>query len=267
MRVDIYVTVNSNTIISRSICTSTGLQNEVTIKLTCSAHHCSLSQKCIRYIHLYIITKDGTYMYNVLYACAKCLINAAAVDCTLCHNITHTIINIKGSTELFIMLNSYAHCAGTHTALSFTVDLSSPRVPFPHTWEECVGSGHAALGLRQDWKQQLASVHNNLGFKLGHYPSCLSISYDNTHFGINIILYRRVRFHGILDDDMEVVLENETYNFQKLDNLYDYIIMMGMYPYVELSFMPSCLASGATTYLHYKANVTPPKSFEEWGMV
>ena len=66
---------------------------------------------------------------------------------------------------------------------------------------------------------------------------------------------------------MGVVQENGTYNFQKLDDVYDYIVSLGMYPYVELSFMPSPLASGTTTYLHYKANVTPPKSYKDWGVV
>lgn len=43
--------------------------------------------------------------------------------------------------------------------------------------EECVGSGHAALALRSDWQQQLARTSRDLGVK-------------------------RVRFHGILDDDV-----------------------------------------------------------------
>ena len=43
--------------------------------------------------------------------------------------------------------------------------------------EECVGSGHAALGLREDWQTQLAAAHQDLGV-------------------------RRVRFHGVFDDDI-----------------------------------------------------------------
>ena len=40
-----------------------------------------------------------------------------------------------------------------------------------------MGSGHAALSLRTDWQRQLAQARQDLGVK-------------------------RVRFHGILDDDI-----------------------------------------------------------------
>ena len=78
---------------------------------------------------------------------------------------------------------------------------------------------------------------------------------------------RRVRFHGLLDDDMSVVLPDGSLSFAKIDVVYDYIISIGMWPSVELSFMPRALASGNTTYLHYKANVTPPRSYAEWAEV
>jgi len=37
-----------------------------------------------------------------------------------------------------------------------------------------------------------------------------------------------------------------------------------MKPLVELSFMPSLLASGNQTWSHYEANVTPPTSYSQW---
>lgn len=46
--------------------------------------------------------------------------------------------------------------------------------------EECFGSGHAALALRQDWQQQLNRTATELGA-------------------------RSVRFHGIFDDDVGIV--------------------------------------------------------------
>ncbi len=66
---------------------------------------------------------------------------------------------------------------------------------------------------------------------------------------------------------MSVVLPNGSYSFTKIDRLYDYILSIGMYPYVELSFMPELLASGTATWLHYKGNVTPPRSYEKWAKV
>ena len=37
-----------------------------------------------------------------------------------------------------------------------------------------------------------------------------------------------------------------------------------MRPFVELSFMPTALASGAKTVFHYRGNVTPPRDYKQW---
>ena len=39
--------------------------------------------------------------------------------------------------------------------------------------------------------------------------------------------------------------------------------LIGMHPFVELSFMPTALASGRKTVFHYNANVTPPKDLNK----
>jgi xylan 1,4-beta-xylosidase len=36
---------------------------------------------------------------------------------------------------------------------------------------------------------------------------------------------------------------------------------------VELSFMPTALASGSKTVFHYRGNVTPPKDYQQWSML
>lgn len=86
----------------------------------------------------------------------------------------------------------------------------------------------------------------------------------------------RVRFHGVFNDDMHVCkrlrnhlpakLLNQTkiYNFYQVGKIYDHILATGMKPFVELSFMPSALASGKKTVFYYKGNVTLPKSMTEW---
>lgn len=56
-------------------------------------------------------------------------------------------------------------------------------------------------------------------------------------------------------------------NFTLVDAIYDAIAAAGMRPYVELDFMPTALANGSTTYLHYKANVTPPRNLTQWRLV
>jgi len=124
--------------------------------------------------------------------------------------------------------------------LTFSIDAQSTPEPFPHVWEECVGSGHASLALRRDYQEHLAQVHRDLGFK-------------------------RVRFHGLFDDDMSVYQAGElTYSWFNVDQVFDSLLEMGVRPYVELSFMPNGMASGTQTLMHYKANISPPKSYDLW---
>ncbi|EFA85113.1 beta-xylosidase-like protein [Heterostelium album PN500] len=127
-------------------------------------------------------------------------------------------------------------------SVQFQADISN-RTEWDHYWERCVGSGHAWLGTRQDWRDALKIAREKLGFE-------------------------RVRFHGIFDDDMNIynVDSNGTaiYNWYNLDYVYDYIVSLGMAPYVELSFMPTAMASGNATIFHYKGNITPPKDYSLW---
>lgn len=116
--------------------------------------------------------------------------------------------------------------------LMVTVDTTAPGQHWPHVWEECVGSGHAALALRADWRASLAIAAKTLGFK-------------------------RVRFHGVFDDDMNVVLPTGT-SFWNVFAVYDYIVSLGMAPYVELGFTPELLATSNATIMHYKGNISPP---------
>ena len=55
-----------------------------------------------------------------------------------------------------------------------------------------------------------------------------------------------------------------TLSFYNIDNLFDFILDIGMKPFVELSFMPALLASGSETVFHYKGNITPPKDDQLW---
>jgi xylan 1,4-beta-xylosidase len=114
-----------------------------------------------------------------------------------------------------------------------------------------VGSDHAFQVHRADFQQQMAFVHNELGF-------------------------RYIRFHGILADDMNVVQslsdfiplpgarQIQSTNFFQVGRVYDAVLKAGLKPFVELSFMPSALASGKKTVFHYRANITPPKDYAAW---
>jgi xylan 1,4-beta-xylosidase len=124
----------------------------------------------------------------------------------------------------------------------FSCDAAPHGADFSHYWEHTVGSGHATLALRADWRAQLSRCRRELGF-------------------------RYVRFHGILSDDMGTLTkQNETllYSFHNADQIFDFLLSIGMRPFVELSFMPLALSSGAEAVFHYAGNVSPPRALTQW---
>lgn len=124
-----------------------------------------------------------------------------------------------------------------------TLDYTKVKGKLNTMFKECVGAGRANEGLRADWQQQLMITRKECGFKY-------------------------IRMHGLLTDDMGVYREdskgNPEYNYQYVDVLYDYLLSIGMKPFVELGFMPSALASGKETVFWWKGNVTPPKDYTKW---
>ncbi|QBE65339.1 GH39 family glycosyl hydrolase [Pseudoduganella lutea] len=112
------------------------------------------------------------------------------------------------------------------------------------TFNEVIGAGRANEGLRADWQRQLAEIRRDAGF-------------------------RYIRMHGLLSDDMGVYKVDaqgrEHYNFQYIDALYDYLLSIGVKPFVELGFMPSAMASGEKTIFWWRGNVTPPRDYAKWG--
>jgi len=126
--------------------------------------------------------------------------------------------------------------------VEFSLDLTATVTPFRHYHEVCVGSGHAALALRADWQVHMRRCRQELGFQY-------------------------VRFHGLLNDDMSVCLgtpQHPEHHFHNVDQVFDFLLDIGVRPFVELNFMPTVLASGTRTVFHYRGNVTPPRDFAQW---
>ncbi len=125
-----------------------------------------------------------------------------------------------------------------------SIDYSGVKGPMNTMFKECIGAGRANEGLRADWQKQLKEVKQDCDFKY-------------------------IRMHGLLTDDMAIYKVDrngkEIYNYQYVDALYDYILEIGMKPFVELGFMPSALASGEQTIFWWRGNVTPPYDYEKWG--
>jgi xylan 1,4-beta-xylosidase len=133
--------------------------------------------------------------------------------------------------------------ATNETTRLVSADLRQTNGPLNTMFKFCVGAGRANEGLRADWQRQLAYAHRECGFQY-------------------------IRMHGLFCDDMGVYREdshgNPEYNWQYIDELHDFLHSIGMKPFVELSFMPSGLASGSKTIFWWRGNVTPPKDMTKW---
>lgn len=150
---------------------------------------------------------------------------------------------MKNTLGHFALIASFFSITAFAQVRNLSADLAKIQGPLNTQFKECVGAGRANEGLRADWQQQLALTHRECGFKY-------------------------IRMHGLLTDDMAFYREdrngNPEYNYQYIDALYDFIVSIGMKPFVELGFMPNQLASGRKSIFWWKGNVTPPKDYEKW---
>ncbi len=122
------------------------------------------------------------------------------------------------------------------------IDVKAAIGPMSDAFTLCVGAGRANEGLRADWQRQLRQAKLACGFKY-------------------------IRMHGLLTDDMAVYREEHVkpvYNWQYVDELYDFLVDLKVRPFVEFGFMPSALASGTKTIFWWRGNVTPPKDYGKW---
>ena len=139
--------------------------------------------------------------------------------------------------------------------MRITIDKNIGTVPTDFSWQIGLGNDHAYQLHRTDVCEHIKLAHDELGIKY-------------------------IRCHGIFDDDMltyqrmgdcrmfrSVPFSNkiEEINFRQVGHVYDNLLACGVKPFVELSFMPSALASGKKLGLRYDPNITMPKSLVTWG--
>lgn len=109
-------------------------------------------------------------------------------------------------------------------------------------WQDCIGAGRVGEGLRDTWRRHLKASHDMIGFKY-------------------------LRMHGLFEDELGVYSERNGqpyYNWQYIDDVYDYLLSIGVKPFVEFGFMPKALSSRDDTVFWWKGNVTPPNDYTKW---
>ena len=134
------------------------------------------------------------------------------------------------------------------------IDRSAPTQLTDFSWQMGLGNDHAYQLHRNDVCEHIKLAHDELGIQF-------------------------IRCHGIFDDDMLTYQRMSDYrafrsvpragkikeiNFRQVGHVYDNLLACGVKPFVELSFMPSALASGKKLGLRYDPNITMPKSLENW---
>lgn len=126
---------------------------------------------------------------------------------------------------------------------SFFCNFDGPSSPLQHFWELAVGGGRASLALRADWQLQLERARRELGFEY-------------------------VRVSGIFGDEMGIVAlhGNELiYSFFNSDRVFDFLLSVGVRPFVVLNPAPRALAADAETGRATAAG--PLKDFVEWRLL
>jgi xylan 1,4-beta-xylosidase len=125
------------------------------------------------------------------------------------------------------------------------IDAQSPATPFPHNWEHMFGSCHASVTLCEDWRRDLRTLRE-------------------------IVDVKYVRFHGIFEHQAgiyagEDAAGNLKLNFTRINLIYDGLLEIGVYPFVELGFMPEEMAVRPSPHpFWYHPNVAPPKDPRQW---
>jgi xylan 1,4-beta-xylosidase len=112
-----------------------------------------------------------------------------------------------------------------------------------HKWRTLCTIGKAKEALFGPVQEHLKLVQQRIGFK-------------------------HIRFHGIFDDEMMVVTRDQNgqlhYNFGYVDQVCDFLLGIGLRPFVELGFMPRELADQTKSFFHKKSYVSLPQDEAEW---
>lgn len=133
-----------------------------------------------------------------------------------------------------------------------SVNAKVPTVPIVPIWR-MVGSEHLS---------QIFSTEVVGGFEVG--PDFLeALKITKSELGAE-----RVRAHGIFLDELEIYQQTphgDHFSFDKIDQVYDTLLDLGLRPIVELSFMPKAMtANPEPTVFHYRGHISKPSSWTAW---
>ena len=129
-----------------------------------------------------------------------------------------TKLNLAAATAAIGLAMLTGQRVANATSYTITVDASKQTAGGnPPFWAAAVGTGTASLTLRSDLETHYKIGAREAGFK-------------------------RVRGHGVLNDDMGIYKGAGSYSWTNFDKYLTAIVSAGMRPIMELDFMPTALA-------------------------
>ena len=112
-----------------------------------------------------------------------------------------------------------------------------------HTWRNVLNVGYARNILLAEVQNQIRQAQREIGFTY-------------------------IRFHGILDDDMHVYYEDDHrrpyLDFSRVDLLLDFVVSVGLKPYIEFSYVPKLLAKKDAELFDQAIHISGLNSEENW---
>ena len=146
-----------------------------------------------------------------------------------------------------------------------SADLGKVKGAMSTVWRRCISAGRVGEMRYAVAQDQLRQCKAEIGFEY-------------------------LRCHGLFHDELGVYSEDRdgkpVYNFHYVDLVYDFLLSIGVRPFVEFGFMPDALAtiptdkggkegtiadptrkSGkrAVSVFQWRSNVTPPRDPKRWG--
>ncbi|MEK4439310.1 GH39 family glycosyl hydrolase [Paenibacillus sp. FSL K6-2862] len=125
----------------------------------------------------------------------------------------------------------------------YNIRLTSPGKSLNHTWKTLCTIGKAKEALYGPVQQHLKMVQETVGF-------------------------RYIRFHGIFDDEMMVYRRdtegNPIFNFTYVDQVFDFLLSIGLRPFIQLGFIPGEMADKMKTFFYKTSYVSMPQNMEHW---
>lgn len=121
------------------------------------------------------------------------------------------------------------------------VNVKAVRGRLRHTFKTVITVGRAHDLLNHDIRNMLRDLQATIGF-------------------------RYIKFHGILADDMMVCSRASDgslkFHFQMVDSVIEFLLSLGLKPLMQLSFMPTALASDQDKTIFYNPfNTSPPETW------